>query len=455
MASVIQKNLRVPPQDSAAEQSVLGAIMLDKNAIIKVADLLRPIDFYDPRHKKIYEAILELFSRGEPIDVLTVSAELKRNKKIKDTGGSDYLAELLNLVPTSAHVVHYANIVKEKSIRRELINISSEIGEHAFENESIEQVLDSTEQKIFKISQNSVKQKFTHVKEELPHAYERFEMLHQSGDTGIRGVPTKFTDLDNLLSGLQKSDLIILGARPSYGKTSFALDIARNAALSGHSVGIFSLEMSREQIVDRLIASQAQVPLWHLRTGRIKDDFEFAMIQQALDDLSKTQIFIEDSPSSNIFQMRSMARRLQIEHNLDLLVIDYLQLIQPTTSSDNVVQQITEISRGLKSLAREMNVPILALSQLSRGVEQREVKIPRLSDLRDSGSIEQDADVILFIHRKDRINSELSLSLAEQNIVDILVAKHRNGPIGSVSLRFDPEKVCFMNLEKHHIPEQS
>ncbi len=439
---------RLPPQDLEAEVSVLGSLMLDKNAIIKVADSLSEHDFYHPAHQKIYEAILSLFETGQPIDILTVSHELKGKKHFKEIGGSEYLADLVSRVPTSAHVVHYASIVREKRVRRDLIHASSEINEKALEEKDFEDLLDGVEQRIFGISQRSRPQKFISIKDEIPVAYERFEKLHRGEQNAFRGIPTGFTQLDTLLSGFQKSDLVILGARPSYGKTSLALDIARQVALQNHSVGIFSLEMSRDQIIDRVIASQAQIPLWRLRSGRIHDDLEFAMVQQALDELSKIPFFIDDTGSPNILQMRSMARRLQIEHGLDLIVVDYLQLIQPRTTSDNLVQQITEVSRGLKYLARELNVPVLALSQLSRDVEKRETKIPRLSDLRDSGSLEQDADVVMFINRKDRTQTDLSEE--ELNMVELIVAKHRNGPLGVIKLKFDPEKVTFRNIDTTH-----
>ncbi len=443
-------NLKIPPQDIEAEASVLGALMLDRNAVIKVADMLVASDFYQPAHQKIYEVILELFEKGEPIDLLTVSNRLKDKQWLSNVGGTDYLTELVGSVPTSAHVSHYATIVREKRVRRDLIHISGEINEHAFEHQDFEELIDHVEKRVFDLSGKSRTQKFVQLKEELPAAYERLEKLHAGGGR-LRGIPTGFSGLDNLLSGLQKSDLIIIGARPSFGKTAFTLDMARNAAGLGHAVGIFSLEMSREQVIDRFIASQASIPLWRLRTGRLNDDSEFGQVQQALDDLSKIPLYIDDTPSPNILQMRSMARRLQIERGLELLIIDYLQLIQPRTSSDNIVTQVTEISRGLKSLARELNIPVIAVSQLSRAVEQREIKIPRLSDLRESGSLEQDADVVMFLHRKDR--ERLDLPEEEQNVVEIIISKHRNGPLGSVRLKFDPDKVNFHAIDSMHAPE--
>ena len=440
-------NPKLPPQDIDSERSVLGAMMLDKDAVIRVADILTPGDFYNPNHAKIFEIVLELFEKGEPIDILSVSQKMKDKKNLKEIGGSSYLTDLINSVPTATHVSHYAKLVRQKKILRELINASSEITEKIFESPgNTEDLLDEVEQKVFSISQKSRPQNFILVKDELNAAYERIEKLHH-GEKGLRGISTGFNDLDSNLSGLQKSDLIILGARPSLGKTALCLDMARHAATKhGASVGIFSLEMSKDQIIDRLIASEAQVPLWKLRTGRLTDEVEFEMIQESLDRLSKAMIFIDDTPSPNIIQIRSMARRLKVERGVDLIVVDYLQLIQPRTLTENMVQAMTEVSRGLKTLARELQVPVLAAAQLSRAVEQRDIKIPRLSDLRESGSIEQEADVVLFIYRKDR--DKLEPTPEEQNTAEIIIAKHRNGPVGSIKLKFDAEKVSFKNIDK-------
>ena len=441
---------KLPPQDIEAEQSVLGALMLDKNAIIKVADLIDAEDFYNPHHAKIFQAIFELFEKGEPIDVLSVTNKLKDKDELKAAGGSAYLTDIINGVPTATHVSYYAKRVREKKVLRDLIGASSEITERIFESGSddSEDLLDEIEQKIFSIGQKSRPQNFIAVKDELKTAYERIEKLHQ-GERGLRGVTTGFDELDHYLSGLQRSDLIVLGARPSLGKTALCLDIARAAASKGGvPVGIFSLEMSRDQIIDRLIATEAQVPLWKLRTGRLSDEIEFEMIREALDRLSKMPIFIDDTPSPNIIQLRSMARRLQAEHGLGLLVVDYLQLIHPRKFTDNLVAAMTEVSRGLKTLARELQVPVLAAAQLSRAVEQRDVKIPRLADLRESGAIEQDSDVVLLIYRKDR--DKLNPTPEEQNTAEIIIAKHRNGPIGSARLKFDPEKVSFRSIDKSH-----
>lgn len=442
---------KTPPQDIEAEISVLGSLMIDKEAVNEVIDILSPEDFYHPAHQKIYEAIMDLFEKGKPIDVLTVSNKIKDKGDEDKVGGMDYLSDLMEQVPTSAHVKHYADIVKEKKGRRELMSASSEISENAVNEEDFESLLDLVEKKVLSISQQSRTQKFMHVQEELPKAYERLEKLHAGEQDGeMRGVPTGFPKLDDKLSGLQKSDFVILGARPSYGKTSLALDMARNASMEGHNVGLFSLEMSGEQIVDRLISSQANIPLWRLRTGKIYDEMEFSMIRQSLDDLSKINLFIEDTPSPNILHIRSMARKLQVQHGLDLIIIDYLQLIQPRTASDSTVQQVTEISRGLKSLARELDVPVLSLSQLSRAVEQREAKVPRLADLRQSGSLEQDADVVMFLHREDRGSKLGDIAEEEENLVEVIIAKHRNGPLGRIKLKFDAEKVTFRPLDTIH-----
>jgi replicative DNA helicase len=442
-----KSGLKLPPQNLEAEQAVLGSILIDKNAIFKVADLLIPTDFYSPANEKIYEIILELYEKRQPIDLLTLTSRIKEKELLKEIGGSSYLADLTNQVATSSHVAEYARAVKEKKILRDLIKASAEIAEDVFEpSMEMEDLLDGIEQKILSISQKSLPQNFIPLKEELKTAYERIEKLHQGGNR-LRGITTGFDELDRMLSGLQKSELIVLGARPSLGKTALVLDIARNAALKGGvPVGFFSLEMSHDQVIDRIIAAESQVPLWKILTGRITDDIEFEMIQGALDRLSAASIFIDDTPSLNIMQMRSMARRLQIEHGLGLLVVDYLQLIRPRTNSDNMVQQVTEISRSLKALARELKVPVLAVSQLSRAVDQRDRKVPRLSDLRESGSIEQDSDVVAFIYRKDR--EQMDVPPEEQNIAQIIIAKHRNGPLGSFNLRFDQERVSFRSIEK-------
>lgn len=437
---------KLPPQDLEAERSVLGALMLDKNAIIKIADLIDSFDFYNPSHAKIFSAILDLFEKSEPIDVLSVANKLKSKSQLEEIGGSTYLAEVIESVPTSSHIAYYAKIVKQKRILRDMLGAASGITEQAFRPiDDIEDFVDEVEQKIFSITQKSRPQNFIPIKEELIVAYERIEKLSQ-GERGLRGIPTGFSGIDNKLSGMQKSDFIIVGARPSLGKTAFCLDIARHAAVKcGVPVGIFSLEMSRDQIVDRFISAESTVPLWKIRTGRITDELDFEMIRGALDRLSASPIYIDDTPSLNILQMRSVARRVQAERNLGLIIVDYLQLIQPRTHSDNMAQSMAEVSRGLKAVARELAIPVLAAAQLSRAVEQRDVKIPRLADLRESGSIEQDADIVMFLSRKDK--ERLDLSPEEENVVEIIIAKHRNGPLGNVPLQFDQEHTSFKNID--------
>lgn len=444
----------MPPNDLEAEKSVLGALMLDSNAMSVVVDIIKTEDFYDQKHSTIYNTMLDLYEKREPIDVLSVSSRLKEKKSLKQAGNSAYLADLVNAVASTSNVKHYAEIVRKKKILRDLIESSSHISHLGYnEEEDIEDVLDEAERRIFSIARYSVKQKFQTVKSALAEAWERIDRLHKSGDE-IRGISTGFSGLDNILAGFQKSDLIILAARPSMGKTALALDIARNVAKKGRAVGIFSLEMSSQQLVDRLLAAEAKIDSWKLRTGRLSRDEDFAKISMALDTLSQSPIFIDDEPSKNIMQMRAMARRLQSDHaeqgGLGLLIVDYLQLIAPRQRVENIVQQMTEISRSLKALAKELDVPILALSQLSRAVESRHDKRPKLHDLRDSGSIEQDADVVMFIYREDRYktNEEEQNMNAALSEAEILIEKHRNGPIGKVKLHFHPQKITFTSIEK-------
>ena len=423
--------------------------MLDKEAISRVADILKPDDFYRNTHANIYQIMLELFEKNEPIDLLSLTNRLKEKKQMEEIGGTSYLTSLVNSVPTAAHITHYTKIVKSKKVLRDLIDTSHQITQLSYqEPEDIENLVDTAEQKIFSISQKSVSQRFTIVKDSLEEAFERIDKLHR-GDEVTRGIPTGFIDLDNHLSGFQKSDMVILGARPSLGKTSLALDIARHIATKEKTpVAFFSIEMSKEQMVDRLISAQAQVDSWRMRTGRLSGegpDNDFERIQRAMDELSAAPIFIDDTPSPTVMQMRAMARRLQAEHNIGLIIVDYLQMIQPHGYNDSPVQQMTEISRGLKTLARELELPVLALSQLNRSVESRSPAIPRLSDLRESGSLEQDADVVLLIYRedKDRTGSE------RKNIAEIHIAKHRNGPTGKIELFFNESQASFKDLERH------
>lgn len=439
---------KIPPQSIDAEQSLLGGLMLDKEAIIKVADFLVPRDFYKGVHQEIYSAMLDLFEKNEPIDLLSLAGRLKDKGKLEEIGGNAYLTELINTVPTATHVLNYAKIVQHKRILRDLIDASHDIGLMGFnEDQDIDELLDKAESKIFSIAQKSMTQTFVAVKDTLEEAFDRVDMLSKHGGE-IRGLPTGFADLDNVLAGFQKSDLIILAARPSIGKSALAVDIARNIAIHKKiPVGIFSLEMSRDQVVDRLLAAQANVDLWRLRTGRLSSegpDNDFARIQQAMGVLSETPIYINDTAGTNILQMRALARRLQADKGLGLIVVDYLQLMEPRNSMASTVQQVTEISRSLKGLARELNIPVLALSQLSRSVEFRTPPKPRLADLRESGSLEQDADVVLFIYREKEMGET-----TPSNETEIIIAKHRNGPTGSINLYFDSQKVSYRNLEKN------
>ncbi len=413
--------LRVPPQDIEMEKALLGALMLSQQAIYEVTDLVSVESFYAGKHRTIFDAMLALHAKTDPIDVVTVTSKLKERKELKDVGGAAYLTEIVNAAASPGSARHYAETVQRKYVLRSLINAAETIGELGFEEErDVEQVLDEAQQAMFSVTQAPGMRGFKELKSELGGAMERVEQL-QKHDGGLRGVPTGFTQLDNLLAGFQKSDLIILAARPSMGKTALALDIARLTATKHNvPVGIFSLEMSSDQLVDRMLAAQAGVNAWQLRTGKIRSDDDFDRLQLALGELSEAPIFIDDKPATSVLGMRSAARRLKVEKGLKLLIVDYLQLITPTSmrSDTSMVQQVTEISRSLKAMARELEVPVLALSQLSRAVEQRGGR-PRLSDLRDSGSIEQDADVVMFIHREDMVGNRAENE--KTNIAQILV----------------------------------
>ncbi|HEX9722182.1 MAG TPA: replicative DNA helicase [Candidatus Paceibacterota bacterium] len=454
----LQVRDKLPPQNIEAEMSLLGALMLDKDATVKVADLVDPRDFYKATHHVIYEAMLDLFAKNEPVDLLSVSSRLKDKGKIDEVGGHAYLTQLINTVPTASYVLSYAKTVQNKRVLRDLISISYEIGQMGYnEKEDPNVLVDLAEQKIFSIAQKSLAQNFEPLKQGLEEAFERLDRLSKH-EKATRGIPTGFADLDNLLSGFQKSDLIILAARPSLGKSALALDIARRVAVQDKiPVGMFSLEMSKDQLIDRMIASQGQVDSWRLRTGKLSsagDDNDFARIQDALGVLSEAPIYIDDTASQTVLRMRAMARRLQANHGLGLIIIDYLQLVLPSNSQMGMVQQVTEISRQLKGLARELNVPVLALSQLSRAVEQRFPPRPRLSDLRESGSLEQDADVVMMIYREDKYKKQEQEQNAG-NVAEIIIAKHRNGPIGSVKLYFNPNTVSFSDLDKSREYEEA
>lgn len=434
--------LRIPPNDQGAEQALLGSIMVNSKALGEIADFLKAEDFYSLRHQKIYQAMLNLNGASQPVDIVSVSSKLKDQGQLDNVGGSSYLAELTNHIPSASNIKHYAELVHKKAALRGLINSADQISELGYrENEDVTDVLDRAQKIIFNLGSYANK-KITNIKDALSEAWERFDHLSKTEGV-IRGVPTGFRDIDSKLSGLQKSDLVILAARPSMGKTSLALDIARHAACREKvPTCIFSLEMSTQQLTDRLLAAESFVDSWKLRTGAIRADEDFSRLRDALDSLAQAPIFIDDEPSNNILRMKAEARKLKAEHNLGLIVVDYLQLMVPRRESDSLVQQITEVSRSLKALAREIDVPVLALSQLNRAVEQRGGR-PRLSDLRDSGSIEQDADVVMFIHReKDGETNE------KKDIAEILIEKHRNGPTGKAELYFDSARTSFSDIEK-------
>ena len=444
------RSLRTQPQNIDAERALLGALILKPENMHDVSVTIYPESFYADKHRAIFEAISLIFTKGDPIDTVSVVTKLKEMNQLDRIGGPAYVAELIEMVPAAGNAAYYAEQVSNKASLRNLIHAADDIAEIGYSDpESVDEALDQAEKKIFQATQAPSSQRFRPIGSAHGAAWERFEHLTENPQDK-RGIPSGFTALDNLLAGFQKSDLIILAARPSMGKTTFALDLARNAALlHGANVGIFSLEMSDQQLVDRMLAAEAGVDSWKLRTGRLSNDSEFEALHVAMEKLSKAPIHIIDEAAMNIVKMRSAARRLKNEYGLDMLIVDYLQLMSPTLTknSDSMVQQITEISRSLKILAKEMEIPVIALSQLSRAVEQRGGK-PRLSDLRDSGSIEQDADVVMFIHREDKMNKDKEPE--RPNIAEILVEKHRNGAVGSAELYFDGQHVRFLNLDTHH-----
>lgn len=452
-AGTRSKYLRTPPHNVDAERALLGAIMLKPEVMHDVSVAVYPESFYADKHREIFKTLLDIFTKGDPIDLLSVTNKLKERGALDRVGGASYLTELTETVPAAGNAGYYAKLVHDKATLRGLIYAADDIAEIGYSDpEDIDLALDNAEKKVYQVTQSPTSQKFMPIKTSLTEAWERLDTLQNSHEE-IRGVQSGFPSLDNLLAGFQRSDLIILAARPSVGKTAFALDIARNAACRHDvAVGIFSLEMSDQQLVDRMLASEAKVDAWKLRTGKLSTDDEFKRVQEAMSTLSNAPIFIDDQPGNNILKMRSSARRLKNEYGLGLLIVDYLQLMMPTTarSNDSLVQQVTEISRSLKILARELDIPVIALSQLSRAVEQRGGK-PRLSDLRDSGSIEQDADVVMFIHRDDKVNKESD----RPNIAEILVEKHRNGPVGKIELYFDDRRATYLSLDTHHPSESA
>jgi replicative DNA helicase len=429
---------KVPPHNEEAETSILGAIMIDKDAIVAVAEFLRPEHFYNPQHASIYEAFLELYEERQPIDIITLKEKLKSKKLLSKVGGAGYLTELVNAVPTAAHIEQYAKIVRDNYTKRELISSATKITEEAFNEEGqAAKILDKAEQSIFSLSQKHLRQVFIPVKDALAESFDRLDELHKQVG-GLRGVPTGFKDLDNTLAGMQNSNLLILAARPGVGKSALSLNIAQSVTVKENlPVGIFSLEMSKEELVDRLLVSQADIDAWRLKTGRL-DEEDFTKLSEAMGILAEAPLYIDDTPALSILEMRTKARRLMAEHNLRLLIVDYLQLMRSSRERESRVWEVSDISQGLKNLARELKIPVLAVSQLSRAVEQRGRKRPQLADLRESGSIEQDADVVMFLWREDEEDIEN---------IELEVSKHRNGPLRRLKLRFRGDRIKFYGVE--------
>jgi replicative DNA helicase len=437
------------PQNLEAEASLLGAILIDSDALVKIADNVSSTDFFDKRHEHIYEAILKLYERRSPIDVLTLADQLKIDGVLDLIGGASYLAELTNFVPTASHVEQYAEIVAQKALRRRLIATSQELTEISFdESKALKELIEEAESRLFQVSQKHVKQSIVSIESVLQENYQRLHDLYENKGA-LRGVTTGFRDMDNLLAGLQRSDLLILAARPAMGKTALSLNLAYNVAMiAKQPVLFFSLEMGKEQLVERMLAVESGVDAWALRNGKMSED-DFGKIGMAMGSLAEAPIFIDDTPGLTVSDLRTKARRESHKHQLGLIIVDYLQLMSGGSrfgSSDNRVQEISEISRGLKLIARELNVPLIALSQLSRSVESRSPQIPQLADLRESGSIEQDADIVMFIYREEYYNPDTD----RKNITDVMIKKHRNGALGTVELYFDKDKQRFRSLDTRH-----
>jgi replicative DNA helicase len=442
-----QLGLRVPPQNLDAEVSTLGALLLDPEAITKIADSLSFEDFYKPDHAAIYDAMVILFEKRIPIDLVTVSDELARVKKLDEVGGPAKLSYLVSVVATATNVQFYANIVREKAMLRRLITAASTISELGFQEDlSVTEIVDTSEQALFAVTERFLKQNFVPVRSILTESFERLDALSKN-DGALRGIPTGFRHLDAILGGLQKSDLLILAARPSMGKTAFALNIAEHVAVrEKKTVGIFSLEMSKEQLVDRLVSSLGTIDSWKLRNGKMNDE-DFHNLNEAYGSLAEANLFIDDAGTASVTEVRAKSRRLQAEHGLDLIVVDYLQLMKGSINyNGDRTQEVSEISRGLKALAKELNCPVIALSQLSRAVESRPDKRPLLSDLRESGSIEQDADVVMFLYREDYYNKE-----EQNNLMEVLVRKHRNGPTGDARVLARLQFSRFDTIDTQHL----
>lgn len=438
---------KIPPQNVDAEMSLLGAVLIDEEVLADVTEHVKPKDFYDKRHSIIYDAMMRLYEKNKPVDLLTLTDELKRKKELDEIGGSAYLTELTNYVPTAAHAESYAEIVAQKAVRRRLIKASGEISELGYDEETTTQeLLQQAEAELFAVSDQSLKQDLTSLESILTESFDRLEELHRNKGQ-LRGIRTGYRDLDNMTAGLQRSDLIILAARPAMGKTTLVTNLMYNVAtIAKQSVLFFSLEMSKEQLVDRMLADASGVDSWNIRTGNLSDE-DFSKLSEAMGEMAEAPIFIDDTPGLSVLEMRTKARRAAHDQPLGLIIIDYLQLMQGSGRHDgNRVQEVSEISRGLKLIARELNVPVIALSQLSRTVENRSPQIPQLADLRESGSIEQDADIVMFIYREAYYNPDTE----RENITDLIIAKHRNGPVGKVELYFHPERLRFMSLDRQH-----
>lgn len=439
------ESLKVPPQDLEAERSVIGAVLIDSSAINLVAEFLRPEYFYDPANKTIFSAMLSLFEKQQPIDVVTLQDALNKQDALKRVGGKSYLSDLINTVPSSAYVEHYGQIVKNHFVKRKLIELSSRMVERAFDAKGdVKKLLDEAEVEIFGLSQQHLHRDFVELKEILAESFERLDEFMKKGSQ-LRGVPTGYPDLDNKLAGMQDSNLIILAARPGVGKTTLALNMALNTAVKYKvPVGFFSLEMSKEELVDRLLVGQADIDAWRLKTGRLSDD-DYKRLTQAMGELSDAPIYIDDTPGLSILEMRTKARKLKLEKNVKLIIVDYLQLADPGKKFDSRNNEVSFVSQGLKNLARELKVPVLAISQLSRAVEQRGNGKPQLSDLRESGAIEQDADVVMFIYQEEESEDLLDQT---KRLVKLYIAKHRNGATGEIDLMFRGDRVKFYGVEK-------
>ncbi len=439
-------NGKIPPQSIDAEMSLLGAVLINDDVLSEVSDKLKAADFYDKRHQVVFDAMLRLYEKHKPVDLLTLSNELEGKKQLETVGGSSYLSELTNHVPTAAHAAAYADMVRTKAVRRRLINASTAIASLGYdEDKTVQELLGQAEADLFSVSDDHLKQDLVSLEHILAESFDRIEELHR--DKGkLRGIPTGYRDLDKKTAGLQKSDLIILAARPAMGKSTLAVNLAYNiASQAKKSVLVFSLEMSKEQLVDRMLADAAGIDAFNIRTGNLSED-DFGKLSDAMGEMAEAPIFIDDTPGLSVLEMRTKARREAHNHPLGLIIVDYLQLMQSSGRgySDNRVQEVSEISRGLKLIARELDVPVVALSQLSRSVESRHPQIPQLSDLRESGSIEQDADIVMFLYREDYYNPETD----NQHITDLIIAKHRNGPTGKVQLYFHPEQLRFVSLDR-------